>query len=478
MKKLTTLLLLAALLLQTAACGSGGSGEKTPSDASDSSSDTTTAEEILPNLPDANYGGYTFTFYGRGELKDQISEEESGDTMDDAVYKRNRAVSERFNVEFEVVQCGDAYAVDAINVLLAGDDAYDVILPHARFAFSYGMQGLALNWNTDLPWIDLDAGWWEQDARESFEIMGNLCAMTGDIDCGALGATKCFFFNRAIFDEYGWDYPYQTILDGNWTFDELGRLATESARDLNGDTVIDIDNDRLGFAATWWTTPINILNTAGVRVCEKDSDGALKLTLNSSRTVEVFENFFKLMDDEGCYLHLADDSTPVRNAFRDGRVTFMESLLSDAKNLRDMNDDFGIIPAPKYDDTMEDYATGVDAGCNLFVVPITASDPERTSAILEALAYESWKTVIPAYYDVSLSVKFARDEESVQMLDIIRSSKVYDVGYFNGEVPFSMSSAGWELSKTADHNFSSFYAANESAAITQIEKINEAFANH
>ena len=477
MKKTITYFLLMSLLLSAAACGNEAQpgGDTT---ASDSSSDTTTAEEIKPNLPDANYDGYTFTFYGRGDLKEQISEEESGDTMEDAVYKRNRAVSDRFNVNFELVKCGDAYGLDAINTILAADDAYDVILPHARFAFSYGMQGLALNWNTDLPWIDLDAAWWEQDARESFEIMGNLCAMTGDIDYGALGATKCFYFNRAIFDEYGWEYPYQTILDGNWTFDELGRLATESARDLNGDTKIDIDNDRLGYAATWWTTPINILNTAGVRICEKDSDGALKLTLNSTKTVEVFENFFKLMYEEGCYLHLADDSTPVRNAFRDGRVTFMESLLADAKNLRDMNDDFGIIPAPKYDDTMEDYATGVDASCSLFVAPITASDPERTSAILEALAYESWKTVTPAYYDVALSVKFARDDESVQMLDIIRASKVYDIGYFNGDVPFSMSSAGWELSKTADHSFASFYAANESQALVKIAEINEAFASN
>lgn len=99
MKKVITFILLLSLLLSASACGGDADSGKDTT-ASDSSSDTTTAEEILPNLPDADYGGYTFTFYGRGELKDQISVEESGDTIEDAVYKRNRAVSERFNVEF------------------------------------------------------------------------------------------------------------------------------------------------------------------------------------------------------------------------------------------------------------------------------------------------------------------------------------------------------------------------------------------
>lgn len=477
MKKIITYFLLMSLLLSAAACGSEAqSGSETT--AADSSSAAATAEEIQPNLPDVTYDGYTFTFYGRGELPEQIIEEENGDTMDDAVYKRNRAVADRFNIEFDFVKCGDSYGADAINTILAGDDAYDVMLPFARYAFKYGMQGLALNWNTDLKWIDLDAEWWEQDARESFEIMGKLYLMTGDIDYGALGLTKCIFFNRAIFDEYGWEYPYQTILDGNWTLDAMGKLATDSARDLNGDSKIDIENDRNGYATTWWGAPMNVLNTAGVRICEKDADGALKLTLNSERTIEAFDKFFRLMEEEGCYIHMADDGSLCKNAFIEGRLTFYPSGLYVAKDLRDMKDDFGIIPYPKIDETMDYYGTTVDASCSLFVVPITASDPERTSAILEALAFEGWKTVIPAYYDVALSVKFARDEESVQMLDIIRASKIYDVGYFSGDIPGAMSSIGKNLTETADHNFSSYYAANEAPALAKIAEINEAYASN
>ena len=48
--------------------------------------------------------------------------------------------------------------------------------------------------------------------------------------------------------------------------------------------------------------------------------------------------------------------------------------------------------------------------------------------ILEALASESRRTVIPAYYEVSLKGRTVRDEESQEMLDLIFSSRVYDLG--------------------------------------------------
>ena len=63
-------------------------------------------------------------------------------------------------------------------------------------------------------------------------------------------------------------------------------------------------------------------------------------------------------------------------------------------------------------------------------VPMTTSDPERTGIVLEAMAAESMYTVTPAYYDVALKGKYARDEESLDMLDIILESRCYDLGWF------------------------------------------------
>ena len=48
---------------------------------------------------------------------------------------------------------------------------------------------------------------------------------------------------------------------------------------------------------------------------------------------------------------------------------------------------------------------------------------------VEALARLSLKYVIPAYYEITLQRKAARDEKSGQMLDIIFSTRAYDLGW-------------------------------------------------
>ena len=95
--------------------------------------------------------------------------------------------------------------------------------------------------------------------------------------------------------------------------------------------------------------------------------------------------------------------------------------------LRDMKDDFGVVPFPKYDETQERYYTRVIDGW-LHVVPSTSADPEFTSAIMEALASETAKNVFPEYYNKLLTQKILRDEESIEMMELIRANRVMDLG--------------------------------------------------
>lgn len=73
------------------------------------------------------------------ENKFIADDELSGDTMNDVVWMRQQKVSDLLDVNFEYLYCSDNYANDAKDIILAGDDTYDVILPHARFAFQYAM---------------------------------------------------------------------------------------------------------------------------------------------------------------------------------------------------------------------------------------------------------------------------------------------------------------------------------------------------
>ena len=487
MKHPTRLLtLMLATLIAASSCGSvTDSGDTNVPQGSDSesidTSETTPVSEvpvISDDLPDADYGGYTVRVLMRNStypdwIGDMFSEAEDGDVLNDAIYRRNRAVCERFNVEFELIKSSNNnYETDAVSSIVAGDDAYDIIVPHARAAFVYAEQGLCLDWKTQLTYVDLDKPWWDQDAKKSFDINGKLFTMIGDISYQALAQTDCMMFNKKLFDKYNEEYPYQKVLDNKWTFDEFSRIALLCSDDLNGDGVIEPDKDLYGYATYIWVGPMQALTAGGGRIVTADKDGGLALTINSERNVSIYEDYFALLANKNCYLELNRDSNQSvydrKKVFSEGRALMMDGNLNDISYLRDMKDDFGIVPWPKYDTTCEKYYTNVDSGTNLFLVPITNPDPERISVILEALCAEGYRSVIPAYYEVALQKKYTRDDLSAQMLDIIKDGRVFDIGYYYCGGTFG--SAGYNLANSTDRSFSSYYAKNEKSVNAELGK--------
>jgi len=438
---------------------------------------------VREELPNKTYDGYIIRTLIRYSAApdwsgDMFSEAETGEVLDDAVYNRNLTVSERFDIGFkQIISSNSNSETDAIEPILAGDDAYDVIVPHGRAAFTYASRGLCLDWNNDLPYVDLDKPWWDQDAKNSFEINEKLYVMDGAISYQCMAQANCMVFNKAIFDDYGIEYPYNSVISGDWTFDEFARLSTECSQDLNGDGEYDPFSDLFGYATYQWTGPMQVLIAGGGRIADKDSDGELVLTLNNERTINIYEDFFKLLDKDSCYLELnrSDNKSVYRSydLFSEGRAMFIDCTLDEIKHLRGMEDDFGIIPSPKYDLSQDKYYTNIDAGTNLFIVPITNSVVECTSVILEALCAEGYREVIPVYYEVVLQTKYVRDDISVRMLDIINDGRVFDIGYYY--CGSDLNSIGQRLAISEDRNFSSFYASKESKVLAQLDIINEQY---
>ena len=105
-------------------------------------------------------------------------------------------------------------------------------------------------------------------------------------------------------------------------------------------------------------------------------------------------------------------------------------------------------------------------------MPITVEDESRTGAIIEALAAIGSRDVLPAFYDRSLKTKFSRDNESEDMIDIIKESIVYDVGYATGAFGY----IGNVLANKESPDFASHYAASEGAALNKLKNFNASYA--
>lgn len=92
-----------------------------------------------------------------------------------------------------------------------------------------------------------------------------------------------------------------------------------------------------------------------------------------------------------------------------------------------MKDDFGMIPCPKANESQKEYFSRVcDAWT--FMVPSTCEHLEETSVFLEAYAVESLNSVVDAYYQEILKNRYSQDEETKEMLDLIRETATLDLG--------------------------------------------------
>ena len=63
---------------------------------------------------------------------------------------------------------------------------------------------------------------------------------------------------------------------------------------------------------------------------------------------------------------------------------------------------------------------------------VTGDNLEMTCAMIEAMAYYSKQYLTPAYYEKNLIAKGLQDEESGPMVDLILSTRTYDLAYVYG----------------------------------------------
>lgn len=483
MKKTVTMLLLLSMLLSLASCS--GSEKETETTGADKTTDMSAQMESetepetadpLAGLDVVDMEGYTFRQLIRNNdrwVADMIAEEQTGEVVNDAVFRRNTEVEERYNCKFTYQRSSnDNSDMDAKPGIIAGDDAYDWIIGHPRAVAQYADEGLALDWNT-LKYIDLTRSWWDQDAVENFQMPGGIFWMTGDISYESLGAAVCMLFNKDYFDENQLAYPYQTVKDGKWTFDEFLGMAQDYSRDLDGDGVIGED-DIYGYVSFRWIGPIQAFICSGSRVVKSAAEGYAFDVFNE-RSLAMFEKYFPLVQSENTFIDITSTSGGTnREMFRDGNALFVDMNISDVSVLREMESQFGILPWPKYDEQSE-YLTNVDAGTNMFFVPITNRVTDNTSLVLESMAILGREYIIPAYYDIALKTRDSRDEDSAPMLDIIMENRVFDLGYYSTGLGGAYSSHFADLVKLTSPDFASWYDAKLKSATTARDKLLAAY---
>ena len=399
----------------------GSPGEETP-DGGGADLDALYADD----LPEQDFGGEAFRILARDEPWLYViydSQEESGELINDAVYGRNRKIEERFGVRITQDITDDLSGLLSRNVR-SGEDAYELYLPVDRDALNFGADGTVYK-IADIPNIDITKPYWNQSLNDSLTIGGDLYFAYGAFNLSVYDYTHVLLFNKQMVADLGLDSPYNLVNGGNWTFDAYAEMAKSAVKDLNGDGIMD-DGDVYGLISIDKHVLPCFWIGAGVQSISKSDGDIPQFTLREEeRFASVIERIFDMTYDNDSWYRRPLDGRELY--FIDGHTLFADSTFKGVGDLRGIESDFGIIPYPKYDAQQDGYYTRVEGG-NPGVVPVTSQNIQMIGTIVEVLHSESAKTVIPAYYEVTLKTKHARDEESSEMLDLIFETRIYDLG--------------------------------------------------
>ena len=432
-KTISTILLIA--VLAAVSCGENNQADTNPNDSATTSTVEETNDDIAilstftPELgEELGLDGYEFNVMIRGAdskwaIQDLVAEEENGDILNDATYQRNMYLEDNFGFTINAGISADSSLTEINTLILAGDDTYDAYFPMGRQAASAAQSQLLLDLNT-LQYLDLDADCWNQMFLDSLTFGDKQYYAAGAISTNSYDAVRVFMFNKDLLNDLQLEDPYQLVRDDKWTFDKFNELAVTGASDINGDTVMDLE-DQWGMA---WQESIGgmiFYFGMGETIASTDENGYPTISVGSERSIEVYDRISAMLQNKQAYYIGAD--ADILTIFSDGRSLFFTEVLEACNRLRSSNVDFGVIPSPKYDEKQENYIQYVDAWCiSPIVVPVNTSNADRTGFIIQAMAEASAKFLTDPYYDLVLTGKALRDDESAEMLDIIVNNFVMD----------------------------------------------------
>ena len=425
-------------------------------------------EQALAKLS-VDMKGDDFAVIGRGDAGSaawEISREEaSTDPLEDAVYRRNLALSETCKLNYIAkLVASDALVSTVSTDLKSGSNEYDLVFVDMRNAGSMATQKMLMDYN-DLPYVDLDADWWDQGTLE-MSLGGKVFWMNSDINYMAHDVTFLTMFSKVMAEEQGLGDLYETVNNQEWTVDVFSSYIKKVSSDADGNGKFD-ENDNYGLIGTS-TMGYNMFYASDLKFVSSDENGEPYLAMTDSDILKATDLLDKLLDllytGHNTYIVAPGKEQTAKEMFTKNQGLFYVECASYVTGLRDMSDDFGVLPMPKYDKAQEHYTTYVHSISSTITVPAGPKNFEDLSKVLETMAILSSKSVIPTYYELVLKRKTIRDEESAGMLDIIFSNRTYDLANYYEQMGLM------HVFQSAVNSKSNTFASNYTKAKGKAEK--------
>jgi len=441
------------------------------------------ADDITPNLPEMDFDGAEINFLVRGgdgnewDTIDIFTERETGDSVNDVIFRRNQLIEDKYNVSIKETTMSVNNGYNTVNrLVLAGDTTHHAIIANAREQFTMMSNKLLLDLNEILH-INLKNPWWDAALNRDMSILNKQLYAANATNLMAYDATWIAMFSKKLMQDHGRKPSdiYNMVREGTWTLDRYIELTKDFILDLDGDGRMT-ERDQFGTAGQG-TMAQGFYNCAGLKFIEKDENDRPFFRDFDERAAKILELASEIVDNNIAFqshntsMNKSGDSEYGRTLLAENRTLFFTEAMICVRVLRDMADDFGVVPLPKFD-AQANYTSLVhEWAVSLTSVPNNCANIEMTGIILEEMAYQSHKTVLPVYFDIAINGKYLRDEDSIEMIDYIMSNRVMDLGVVNnyGNLNGNITTAVYR----GGGDFASIYERAGNVVTKQLENLME-----
>lgn len=432
--RFTAILLLAGILsvsFSALSCGNEAASDNT-GDLSDSlSSESTEPEQPKVYEYYKDLGGREFNILNVDKRLWNATcyicpEEGVGDTLSDAILKRNLFVEQNLNCTINETNISAGDVAGKIKRMVASDEAaFDAAYVGMDSIKSLIADGCLYDLNI-VDSMRFSESWWDTAMMDALSIEGKNYFASSSAHLMGWDLLWCLYFNDKMMEDYGLERPYQLVRDGKWTVDELARYS-KTAANLNGDDAYTDEpdgNSRFG-TVTFYNGITKFIFSCDALYVTKDKDDVPVIDCGE-KFVSVCQKLAGFFSSEGVFMNT--DDVKYLSLFTSGRAMFIGAEIKTAQEMRNVEWNFGLVPFPKYDAAQSDYMSTSAHQSAVLTIPVSNTDLENTGLLFDALSFETDRMVLESYFDVTVAQKGLRNDDSIDMLQIIKKGRSYDIG--------------------------------------------------
>jgi hypothetical protein len=300
--------------------------------------------------------------------------------------------------------------------------------------------GCYLNLNA-IETVNTSKHYWSQDYNEimTFTSDNKQFLATSPAALSLFRLTYLTIFNRDLFKDRQIPDLYETVKNGTWTLDYQNSLTADVWVDDDGDGKESKD-DFYGFITGSCISVDAYCVASDIHLVTRDETGYMVYNADKlARLVEMSEKVSALYNAPGTYVFRGQAEDDIGLHFIMQKFAEQKGLMATTQflsleyNIDDLSEfSYGIVPMPKLNESQTEYKTYVQDQVSAFGISSAIADEERQGmlgAVMEAMAYHSYKIVRPAYYDSALSLRFMKDPQSKAILDTMFETIAFDYTY-------------------------------------------------